>query len=649
MASNYKYHSEVGEMVPMEANYTFPSQAIRANKTSIKYPPKELGVFNSSTLRTANIEFPADGYINFRESALQMDVEWRTPPSGASNPLGPIQPIPGTKVPLVQLQPGGAHNLISNLKVMYGSQPFEEIRDYHTIVRIVMESGLSPGYIASSLGVLEGNAVTKLRNVEPACRGLANGPAGVQQAVSLTAQAHYTPAEDTPDASTGAGRGHNIFYQDNYKNSASVPGTWPAVAQAGTDNVRPRQRGGYPSQINPGMVTGASVVASYLNQFLFGSDTEMQRFSSGDNTTEDGIVRNRRTYVINLLSGLLNIEKLFPAKWTAAQLKVQITFETEARAAMWFRKSDAAPTDDPRYEITNLAFITELVDFDSSYDSAIYLALQKQGIPIRFSSFHLHSTQLSGSRQTIQIHERSRSIRCAFTVIKDNITSAGNYYTDADTFFHNGSAYHYAYSAALHGATNGTDKGDLGYVGRLAYTTDGLDGTVKSFIAGDGALAKYSAPDGTNTNNSTYAYNKVYAEYTNVLLGGLLTFQWRVGGRYYPSQPVRCTGGGAEAMMELTQAFNSFGDMVSGNMQIDHHSWTSSHGGVGNKFIIAGEFETTTGGRGEMNGINAEEQNDIALELVWNRYGPVNKRADTFIYYDLLLIIRPGNDIDLIL
>lgn len=73
MSSTFRFHSQVNEVVPANAIYTFPNQSTKVNKQTVKLVPK-----NGSTFSPGNvlrIEFPSDNYLNVLNSVLQFDVE----------------------------------------------------------------------------------------------------------------------------------------------------------------------------------------------------------------------------------------------------------------------------------------------------------------------------------------------------------------------------------------------------------------------------------------------------------------------------------------------------------------------------------------------------------------------------------------------
>jgi hypothetical protein len=73
MSSTFKYHSSVDEVIPWQARYTFPTQATKCNKQTVKLVPKNGSTFNPGDL--IRIEFPSDNYLNVLNSCLQFDLQ----------------------------------------------------------------------------------------------------------------------------------------------------------------------------------------------------------------------------------------------------------------------------------------------------------------------------------------------------------------------------------------------------------------------------------------------------------------------------------------------------------------------------------------------------------------------------------------------
>lgn len=297
------------------------------------------------------------------------------------------------------------------------------------------------------------------------------------------------------------------------------------------------------------------------------------------------------------MSGLLSCKKLIPLKWMASQLAIEITL-SEAADALLIPLQNFQPVG-PQYSITDVNFIAELVEFDSTYDAAFYQGMVTMGVPLKFSSWHYHNFTLTGATSSLQIHERSRSVKMALAVARDN--GAYSAERDSDRFFHDLAA-EYKPDDPLNADKNRLDKE----------------------TAGKGAISQY---------------------------------WWRIGGSYYPLQPVSASFGGAEAYAELSKCMDSLGDYTRAS-NIDYTEWSSQSrdaanigvmGGGGSKFIMSGYFENTDVTPNGIAGINAEEQSDIQLQIKASANATINKRLDVFVNYDCMIVVRDNNSVELIL
>jgi len=185
----------------------------------------------------------------------------------------------------------------------------------------------------------------------------------------------------------------------------------------------------------------------------------------------------------------------------------------------------------------------------------------------------------------------------------------------------------------------------------------------------------------------------------------LQTYQFRIGGRYFPAAPVQCStsigsgtsNGGAEAFVELQKALNVVGDYrlstgcntskwavqnSSGLLQ-EYDYMTSFRalsdvgvstvttveqkvnsfcGDFGSQcFAMAIDLETSNGV--EISGLNAEEQSDIALIANWKENqqtgvtttlngnviaGDSPSSLEVYSYYDAMIVLRENNVLELI-
>ena len=183
--------------------------------------------------------------------------------------------------------------------------------------------------------------------------------------------------------------------------------------------------------------------------------------------------------------------------------------------------------------------------------------------------------------------------------------------------------------------------------------------------------------------------------FANLISGqSLESYQYRIGGRYFPASPVQVgtavNTGGAEAFLELQKALHTVGDArLSTNAS--HLNWNtpfapiaipgaamSTNESDGSYFSVldgttypAGDpdlnnpantfaaavpisaagstafcfatcLETTSGM--EISGLNAEEQSDISLNIKWTGASAGSEFIiETYVFYDAMIVLRENN------
>lgn len=176
----------------------------------------------------------------------------------------------------------------------------------------------------------------------------------------------------------------------------------------------------------------------------------------------------------------------------------------------------------------------------------------------------------------------------------------------------------------------------------------------------------------------------------------LQQYQFRIGGRYFPGQPVQCcsqvgsaiNNGGAEAWLELSKALKIVGDYrlstpvnanrwaiqasASGELLEKDFNQTmlrrvsttgcpvylaqtagfpssitnGSSGTSGSScFAMAINLETSNGV--DISGLNAEEQSDISFMCTWKQ-AQITANLEVYSYVDSMLVLRENNMIELI-
>lgn len=325
-----------------------------------------------------------------------------------------------------------------------------------------------------------------------------------------------------------------------------------------------------------------------------------------------------RRYTVQLPFGLFQQNKLLPLKWMASQLTISLDLAPPTECIVTDLDLYANTCG---YEIQNMFFNAELMEFDSSYDAAFLEGLRGGGVPIKFASWNTYvNTPAASTSQTILIPERNRSLKALFTVQCPPAAACWDSHA-------------------------------------MVQSSANTQPLVANANAG-GAPTHY-----------TYAS------------GHLKDYQYRIGGKYWPNTPVQCgrgdrSNGASEAYMEFAKAMNLVGDYrlfssvnpqrwsqvrteatgIANDVSVIN-DWSGSDRGLNSDnmdmlaagpsfFVVAANLEASTGG--EISGLNGEEQNDIALNMTYSLPQDPKYTYYTFVYYDALLVLRENNLVELI-
>lgn len=132
MASFHKwYPAAEDKIVPWNARFNYPGQAVPTVKTTPRISPK-----NGANFRSGNVirlEFPAQGYVNPRNTTLAFDVYL----TGYATTTG-----------ILRFQ-NNIQSIFSRVRLMYGSTPLEDIIDYNYLVRNMTEWTANSNYAST--------------------------------------------------------------------------------------------------------------------------------------------------------------------------------------------------------------------------------------------------------------------------------------------------------------------------------------------------------------------------------------------------------------------------------------------------------------------------------------------------------------------
>lgn len=464
-------------------------------------------------------------------------------------------------------------SIFSRVRLLYGSTPLEDIPNYNVIVRSLTEWTGS-----DALG--------------PDQTSITDGIGGTHPTVSGAIRTIGTTSS-----------GPNTF------------GT--GVGQALIGNVRQKYIHGIDTRGNADDVGGLCGFGAVPN-----GQTGVTITATG--TPAMQATNPVRRYQVQLALGMLTQEKLIPTKFMASQLAIELTL-AQPEDCIIFRSS-ISPSVNPKYEVSNVNLIPEILEFDASYDESFLRGLQNGGVPIKFATWNnFRFSSAANTNFNLQIQERSRSVKAIFalnrrqngTFINDN---GASFFTTApgpasakgttlqDFQFRIGGRYFPAAPVqnSLQVATSTPNGGAESYV-ELAKALNILGATTlsTSVAAHKWAMPSYAGDFSTSTSAGILPEH----DYRYALLG------YRQGGI-----PV------AKEMSSSTSAAS--GDLPSCC------------------FAIATDLETSNGL--EISGLNAEEQSDISLLVRYSDNQAADMGWDVFTYIDTMIVLRENNVLELI-
>jgi hypothetical protein len=377
--------------------------------------------------------------------------------------------------------------------------------------------------------------------------------------------------------------------------------------------------GGYygNSNVRQKMVQGVSVGTQPVSAADFTGGTG---FSSIPQSTvrpsaigDNGGAYTTRRYTMPFLLGMFLQDKLIATKFMASQFAIELTLE-QPQACIYAPVVGGGST--PTYVIANVALLPEMQVFDSVFDETFVEGLENGGVMYKFASWRQYTTSLNSSNINFAIAERSRWLKAIFVVQKR---------------------------------------------------------ATPSFSTDQGACLFDTSLNGQST---------------------LQSFQIRAGGKFYPPSPVECSpngaavsNGGSEAYVELAKALRSYNDKrlsssvnttrwalqnASGVLHdTDYKTAIGSYsaagvpnivnvesvtnafcGNVGSQmFIMASNFDSSS--RGELAGLNGEEQNSIQFIANWKESqvsGAANVPVQiiAYTYFDSVFILGANNTAKLV-
>lgn len=587
MATHFQWYPSSEEtVVPFNARYSFPSQINKSVKVTPRLPPVSGTTFTPG--QTIKINFPAQGYMNPRNTTLTFDVTLNSPLPTAGNSNSGL---------LVHFQ-NNIQSIFQKVRLLYGSTPLEDISNYNVLVRQLTEWTGTQGLDQSSVSEGVGTVAT-------AFNGVGCLPRGVMASADVDPTRAYLP---TPIAN-GTYSNIQVEYALDQTSLTNVRSTM-------IQGIDYSHGSGTPSPGNLGPV--GPVVSNAAKEPPTAQVTSVTR-----------------RYQIQLALGLFTQEKLIPLKWMASQLSVELTLAPSASCIIERQPpliAGALPTGGPQawagtsnYSLSNVSMIPEILEFDASYDAMFLKGLREGGVPIKFSSWHTYTYPVGGQNLVnFIIPEKSRSVKSIFTLQRRGTDIIGS--DSGTSFFATGST------------TNVLQNYQYRIGGRYFPASPvQCSSTASSSISNGGAEAFTELQKALNQLGDSR------------LSVPLQTYRWAVPETTLPSLKLENFLSNVNGIYANEADFHSgavTSTATTGELTVVPFAFQGcSHFGS-TQFCAAIDLETSSGV--EIAGLNAEEQSDISFVAQYSGNQRANYNLEAYVYYDAMLVLRENNVLELI-
>lgn len=616
MSSHFLFHSNASETVPFNARYSFPTQASRIIESNVKIPPRTGTSMGSASApldasakgRLIQITLPSQGYLNPLESYLRFDLVLSSK-SGSITALAP-RPLPSI------------HSMFRRLRILYGSLVIEDIQNYNALVRILTNVAVEAEYQKGPGAIMEGMGTDAARGqlFQEVCRG----PIG-----DNTLSVGHTSSAPSNVGATGTNMQKSTAGQLIVQSTGEFCGDLTIPTASSVGRVLPP----------PGVA--AVLYPTVIDQ------TGGNGFATGANPPVPTFFRH--TFTINLASGLLTQAKLIPLKWMANQLTIELELDEPAAFLVTGHTTEVP---------TNTVSILTAAVAESNARVQTLPGLSDEIVPAHYQRFGSTEWSADASANTNGLLQAggaaavtANGLGTAESTNKANLGYFMENISYVATILEFDSTYDAAfYQGMLAGGVpikfaSWHTHQHVPSGSQTVLTIQERARSVKSAFAvirnrqDLDPVQFLSDPYWSYPGTGVASASTYWREFTN----GIDEYQWRIGGRYFPSQPVKCGNGGAEPLIELQKALNVMGDYSLG-VAIKPENWFKPRG----TFVIPMEFESSNGM--EMSGINAEELADLALviKLVNNATFDPQAFVNTFVSYDSMIILRPNNVLELV-
>lgn len=426
------FHGSVGQVVPYNAVYDLPKQAYNSYRSTVKHNPRSGGPWTAGKIVT--FDFPGDMYFNGMNSYIS--IQFRN--KSASWLVGLLEADTSSPSSLTLKQtdgqnPGNVQDMNNN-KAVVSLTDHQLAGHYMVVVQQTFDEQNPRGSYESLMSKVfrikdnDTNGVITVNNGDELLY-----PREVDSTFFYFVYI-LGPYTLKPGGIDNLIRNERVTYggkEIDYCRNAFIVNRLQKLMGA-TDQWRSCA----------GSILNGDNAAFLDEPGVFNEAAEVAGKNLSGNLIKSKFVQDllqgNSTYVYSLrmTNQLLTNKKILPMKFLDGNWQVEFTLN-DNHNVLWAPThfaSDDTFNQFPEYEVDNIMWVAENIEYGESYDSQFQQDLVR-GIPFHFCSWHYHSSVITGNQIYFRIADRARSIKSIFVVMRDQQES---YRKDNAAFYYNG-------------------------------------------------------------------------------------------------------------------------------------------------------------------------------------------------------------------
>lgn len=308
---------------------------------------------------------------------------------------------------------GGAHCWIDRMRILSATgQQLEDIQDYNVLHSMLTDLTCSPDHISTVLATRSGASARLIGRVDYGGSVVARGSNATDQQAYIAVDVSEKKVTFSGDSGfayvpSAADIGRVLEFKDS--TGAMVTRTVVDYPEANKLTLDAPAIAGADFTSQPEWVLREPVRREEADD----AGMESIRIPESANPEEREVTR---TYCINPVSGLLMQPKYIPLLMTKGGIQLEFVLADPKNALV---TGGEQPAGVPSYEIKNVEYIAELIDFGPEFNSNfIQMMAGVGGALMSGVTYRNHTSTLNEAGTSVDISERARSIKSIFTILR---------------------------------------------------------------------------------------------------------------------------------------------------------------------------------------------------------------------------------------